>query len=91
MGATEEALKKWKKKEKDILLSMPFLNGRKEKLSKAEKNNTLHDHVLNNNGMNLLCPICRQLTEVKDNDGILTVYCANPTCDGKMSQKISHY
>ena len=60
-------------------------------ISKAEKNNTLHDHVLNNNGMNLLCPICGQLTEVKDNDGILTVYCANPTCDGKISQKISHY
>ena len=45
LGATEEALKKWKKKEKDILLSMPFLNGRKEKLSKAEKNKIYHIYL----------------------------------------------
>ncbi len=60
-------------------------------IAKSEKNDTPHDHILNNNGMNLLCPICGQLTEIKNNDNILTVHCVNPDCDGKLVNKINHF
>lgn len=60
-------------------------------IAKSEKNDTPHDHILNNNGMNLLCPICGQLTEIKNNDNVLTIHCVNPDCDGKLVNKINHF
>lgn len=60
-------------------------------IAKSEKNDIPHDHILKNNGMNLLCPICGQLTEIKNNDNILTVHCVNPDCDGKLVNKINHF
>lgn len=37
------------------------------------------------------CPICGGETKMKDNDGIITLWCANPYCDGKFINKIDHY
>ena len=37
------------------------------------------------------CPICGSDTTIKDNDGVKTLWCTNPTCDGKLSQKIDHF
>ena len=37
------------------------------------------------------CPICGGDTTIKDNDGVKTLWCTNPTCDGKLSQKIDHF
>ena len=38
-----------------------------------------------------VCPICGGKTVIRDNDGVKTLWCSNPTCDGKLSQKIDHY
>lgn len=37
------------------------------------------------------CPICGGHTIIKDNDGVKTLWCDNPSCDGKLSQKIDHF
>lgn len=37
------------------------------------------------------CPICGSPTELKDNDGILTLYCGNPACEGKLLNRIEHF
>ena len=37
------------------------------------------------------CPICGSPTELKDNDGILTLYCGNPACEGKLLNRIDHF
>ena len=39
----------------------------------------------------IYCPCCNALTTIKDNDGVKTLWCTNPTCDGKLSQKIDHF
>jgi hypothetical protein len=33
------------------------------------------------------CPICGERTELKDNDGVLMLYCSNPQCEGKLVNK----
>jgi DNA ligase (NAD+) len=38
-----------------------------------------------------VCPICGGKTAIRNNDGVKTLWCSNPTCDGKLSQKIDHY
>ena len=37
------------------------------------------------------CPICGSPTELKDNDGILTLYCGNPACEGKLLNRVEHF
>ena len=37
------------------------------------------------------CPICGSPTELKNNDGILTLYCGNPACEGKLLNRIEHF
>lgn len=37
------------------------------------------------------CPVCGRDIEIRDNNGIITAWCANPSCEGKLSQKINHY
>ena len=37
------------------------------------------------------CPICGSPTELKDNEGIITLYCGNPACEGKLLNKIEHF
>lgn len=39
----------------------------------------------------IYCPCCNSPTAIKDNDGVKTLWCTNPTCDGKLSQKIDHF
>lgn len=38
-----------------------------------------------------VCPICGGKTTIRDNNDVKTLWCSNPTCDGKLSQKIDHY
>lgn len=56
-------------------------------LSWADKENVDYNNLIKCTS----CPICGGDLEVKDNDGVITVYCANPECDGKISKKIEHY
>ena len=37
------------------------------------------------------CPICGSSTELKDNEGIITLYCGNPACEGKLLNRIEHF
>ena len=37
------------------------------------------------------CPICGSPTELKDNEGIITLYCGNPACEGKLLNRIEHF
>ena len=37
------------------------------------------------------CPICGEHTELKNNDGVLMLYCSNPQCEGKLVNKIEHF
>lgn len=39
----------------------------------------------------IYCPCCNAPTAIKDNDGVKTLWCINPTCNGKLSQKIDHF
>lgn len=37
------------------------------------------------------CPICGEATEIKDNDGVKTLWCGNPYCSGKLINRIEHF
>lgn len=37
------------------------------------------------------CPICGKETTVKNNDGILTLWCNNPNCEGKLINRLDHF
>ena len=37
------------------------------------------------------CPICGGELEVQDNDGVITVWCGNPSCEGKLLNRIDHF
>ena len=37
------------------------------------------------------CPICGEHTELKNNNGVLTLYCSNPQCEGKLVNRIEHF
>lgn len=37
------------------------------------------------------CPICGEATEIKDNDGVRTLWCGNPHCSGKLINRIEHF
>lgn len=37
------------------------------------------------------CPICGGSIDIKDNNGVITAWCANPSCDGKISKQLEHY
>ena len=37
------------------------------------------------------CPVCGGSLEVKDNNGVLTVWCANPNCEGKLINRVDHF
>ena len=54
-------------------------------------NDEPHDHVLEFIGINMKCPVCGGETTIKDNDGIKTLWCTNPYCDGKLINKIDHF
>lgn len=38
-----------------------------------------------------VCPICGQPLEIRNNDGVKTLYCSNPECNGKTLNKIEHF
>ena len=38
-----------------------------------------------------VCPVCNTLTEEKNNDGIRTLWCPNPACEGKIINRINHF
>ena len=40
---------------------------------------------------NTCCPVCGGSLEVKDNDGVITIWCGNRECPGKLAQQIDHY
>ena len=60
-------------------------------ITRAEKNDTFHDNILNN-GMCLNCPICGKPAEiVQSESGVYNIICVNSSCEGKLSNRIDHY
>lgn len=58
---------------------------------RAEKNNNFHDHILEN-GFCTHCPICGKPTEAVESDaGVYNIVCMNPSCEGKLAQRIDHF
>ena len=37
------------------------------------------------------CPVCGGSLEIEDNNGIVTLWCANPDCEGKLANKVDHF
>lgn len=37
------------------------------------------------------CPICGELLEINNNDGVLTLICPNENCEGKLLNKLDHF
>ena len=37
------------------------------------------------------CPVCGQPTHIETNDNVSILYCNNPSCDGKLINKLDHY
>ena len=55
------------------------------------KNNSFHDHILTN-GFCTYCPCCGEPTEIVQSDnGIYNIVCGNPSCEGKLENRIDHY
>ena len=60
-------------------------------ITKAEINNTKHDHILDN-GACTICPMCGKPTEIIQSDsGVLNVVCTNPECEGKLINRLDHF
>ena len=60
-------------------------------ITRAEINNTKHDHILDN-GICNICPVCGKPTEiVKSDSGVLNIICSNSACEGKLSNRIDHF
>lgn len=37
------------------------------------------------------CPICGGHTELQNNNGVITLYCSNPQCEGKLINRLDHF
>lgn len=37
------------------------------------------------------CPICGEPIEVEDNDGVITMWCSNSNCSGKLVNRLDHF
>jgi DNA ligase (NAD+) len=60
-------------------------------ITRAIKNDIPHDHILNN-GVCTYCPVCGKPTDIHTSDtGVETIYCGNPSCEGKLQNRIDHY
>jgi len=60
-------------------------------ISRAQKNDIPHDHILDN-GICTNCPICGEPTEIVESEtGVLNIVCTNPSCMGKISNIADHY
>lgn len=60
-------------------------------ISRAIKNDILHDHVLSN-GTITYCPCCGEPVKIKESDGgVLNAICDNPNCSGQLINKLDHY
>lgn len=60
-------------------------------VSRAEKNDSFHDHIFEN-GICTHCPICGEPTEIVQSDsGVYNVVCGNPSCEGKLLNRVDHY
>lgn len=38
-----------------------------------------------------VCPICGGATRLNDNDGVVTLICGNPQCEGKLINRLDHF
>ena len=82
----------------DILGTLPYVGERIwvykanmiiPQISKASKRSFFTDKHID---MPKICPICGGATEQRESDtGVLELYCTNPTCEGKLVNKIDHF
>jgi len=60
-------------------------------ITRAEKNDIPHDHILQN-GMCIDCPVCGKPTEIVESEsGVLNIVCTNPECEGKLVNRLDHF
>lgn len=57
-------------------------------ISWAEKENKENKSLIK---INSVCPVCGASIEVEDNNGIITLWCGNPECEGQLLNRIDHY
>lgn len=82
----------------DILGTLPYVGERIwvykanmiiPQISKASKRSFFTDKHID---MPKICPICGGATEQRESDtGVLELYCTNPTCEGKLVNKLDHF
>lgn len=60
-------------------------------VNRSEKNNSFHDHILDN-GVCTFCPVCGEVTKIVQSDsGVYNVICGNPSCEGKLLNRVDHF
>ena len=83
----------------DTLGMHPYF-GQKIKIFKANEiipqiswADTNEDNIDWNNHIKVdcCCPACGGSVDIEDNNGIITLWCANPRCEGKLANKIDHF
>jgi len=38
-----------------------------------------------------VCPVCGEPIDVEDNNGVITMWCGNPNCSGKLINRLDHF
>ena len=60
-------------------------------ITRAEKNDMYHDHILDN-GYITLCPICgKEVKVVTSESGTRNIVCTNPSCEGQLVNRLEHF
>lgn len=83
---------------RDLLGTHPYV-GQKIKIFKANEiipqiswADTNEDDIDWDNLIKITCcPVCGGSLEIEENNGIVTLWCANPDCEGKLANRIDHF
>lgn len=57
----------------------------------ADKDTVVYIEDLKLHDIPTVCPICGKIVKINDNDGIKTLVCDNPNCEGKILNIIDHF
>ena len=57
----------------------------------ADKDTVIYIEDLKLHDIPTVCPVCGKIVKINDNDGIKTLVCDNPNCEGKILNIIDHF